>query len=152
MKTYTLKRSQTIPLDREVVFEFFKKPENLSRLTPASLDFKILTPFPIKMEKGKLIDYTIKVAGIRQRWTTLITEYEPPHRFVDEQIKGPYSFWHHTHTFEACDGGTKVTDEVRYSISLGFIGRLANFLFVRRQLESIFKYREKVIQEYFDGQ
>lgn len=149
MKIYTLKRSQMVGKDIEEVFDFFKRPENLSKLTPSFLDFKILTPSPIHMEKGRLIDYSIRLVGIRHRWTTLITEYDAPGRFVDEQIRGPYSFWHHTHIFEQCEEGTKITDEVRYAIGFGFFGRMANWLFVRRQLESIFKFREQVIKNYF---
>lgn len=147
MQTYLLKQTQFVPRSQEEVFEFFKAPENLARLTPASLGFKILTPAPVKMEKNRLIDYTIKVFGISQRWTTLITEYDPPRHFVDEQLKGPYSFWHHSHIFEPCEGGTNIIDEVRYAMPFGLLGKLAHLLFVKRQLDGIFEYRRRMIEK-----
>lgn len=101
------------------------------------------------MRVGTLIDYTVKPMIFPIRWRTLITDYDPPRRFVDEQLKGPYSFWHHTHTFEEKDGGTLITDDVRYVIPFGIIGRMAHFLFVKRQLKKIFDFREKVISEIF---
>ncbi len=149
MKIYHLRRSQTVKAELQTVFDFFKAPENLSKLTPRFLDLKILTPSPIRMEKGALIDYTVRVAGMRRRWTSIITEYDAPRRFVDEQSRGPYAFWHHTHIFEPSEGGTRITDEVRYAVPLGLIGQAANFIFVRNQLESIFRYRETVIRELF---
>lgn len=102
------------------------------------------------MKVGTLIDYTIKVLGLRVRWTTLITTYNPPHKFVDEQLRGPYSFWHHTHSFGAVAGGTMIIDDVCYALPLGFLGRLAHALVVRRDLESIFRHREKIIAELFE--
>ena len=81
------------------VFNFFSMPENLVKITPKSLSFTILTPKPIDMEKGTLIDYTISLMGFPVHWRTLISDYNPPHSFIDQQIKGPYAFWHHTHTF-----------------------------------------------------
>ena len=147
MKQYVLKREQMIPLGREEVFAFFEKPENLASLTPAWLNFKILTPLPITMDKGRLIDYTIRVMGITQRWTSLITEFDPPNRFVDEQIKGPYSFWHHTHRFQNHGDETMITDEVKYGLPLGILGDLAHRLFVFGQLNEIFEYRQRKISE-----
>ena len=105
MKIYELNITQRIDAPLEKVFDFFSKPENLAEITPSKLGFNILPPSPIVMEKGTLIDYTIKLFGIPIRWRTLITSYNPPKKFVDEQLKGPYSFWHHTHTFESIDQG-----------------------------------------------
>ena len=96
MKLYEINTTQFIEKPIEVVFDFFSKPENLERITPKNLSFKILTPTPIKMEKGALIDYTIKIIVVPIHWRTYISDYDPPHKFVDQQIKGPYSFWHHT--------------------------------------------------------
>lgn len=152
MKTYTLKKIQFVNRSLEEVFDFFKQPENLERITPSALHFNILTPKPIKMEKGRLIDYTIQVFGMTQRWTTLITDYDPPNRFVDEQLKGPYSLWHHTHLFEAHEGGTKIVDEVKYAVPLGWVGEIAHILFVKKQLQAIFEHREKFISDYFSNQ
>jgi len=149
MRTHTLVREQIVhaPLNR--VFGFFSNPENLSRLTPPELGFVILTPPPIGMRPGALIDYTIRLMGIRVRWTTLITGFDPGRSFVDEQLKGPYSFWHHTHTFREVPGGTLVRDEVRYALPFGILGSLAHALFVKGRLEEIFRYRARVIGEIF---
>jgi ligand-binding SRPBCC domain-containing protein len=152
MKVYYLKRQQLIPRLLDEVFAFFKCPENLARLTPTHLGFHILTPTPIEMKAGALIDYTIKVIGMPVRWTTLITAYDPTNMFVDQQLKGPYSFWHHTHTFSQTPDGTLITDEVRYVLPLGILGRLAHFLFVRRQLIRIFDFRAGSIENYFNSE
>ena len=150
MKTFEINMKQYINKPLEVVFEFFSKPENLEMITPKSLSFNILTPTPIKMEKGSLIDYTIRLFGIPIHWRTLISDYEPPFRFVDQQIKGPYTFWHHTHTFKLVEGGVEIIDDVKYSLPLGWLGTLAHAIWVRKDLEKIFEYRKTVIQHYFD--
>ena len=150
MKTFEISTKQYINKPLEVVFEFFSKPENLEMITPASLSFNILTPTPIKMGKGSLIDYTIRLFGIPIHWRTLISDYEPPFRFVDQQIKGPYTFWHHTHTFQSVDGGVEIIDKVKYSLPLGWLGTLAHSIWVRKDLEKIFKHRKTVIQNYFE--
>lgn len=153
MTIHTLSREQFIPAPVADVFAFFSRPENLAKLTPPELGFLILTPSPIEMKPGALIDYTIRIFGMRARWTTLITAYDPGRSFVDEQLKGPYSFWHHTHRFEEAPGGTMVRDEVRYALPFGPLGRLGHALVVKRQLESIFGYRAKVIGTIFgEGQ
>ena len=151
MKLYKLRTQQYIPRQRDVVFSFFSKPENLGLLTPPAMAFRILTPLPIPMNAGTMIDYTIKVLGIRTRWTTLISSYEAPFRFVDEQLRGPYAFWHHTHTFKECDDGTLIEDEITYAMPFGWIGSLIRFLFVRRQLENIFTYRRAAIERMFSN-
>ena len=151
MKTFEINMKQYINKPLEVVFEFFSKPENLEMITPKSLSFNILTPTPIKMEKGSLIDYTIRLFGVPIHWRTLISDYEPPFRFVDQQIKGPYTFWHHTHTFKLVEGGVEIIDEVKYSLPLGWLGTLAHAIWVRKDLEKIFKYRKTVIQNYFEN-
>ena len=150
MKTFEINIKQHINKPLEVVFEFFSKPENLEMITPESLSFNMLTPTPVKMEKGSLIDYTIRLFGIPIHWRTLISDYEPPFRFVDQQIKGPYTFWHHTHTFKLVEGGVEIIDEVKYSLPLGWLGTLAHAIWVRKDLEEIFEYRKTVIQNYFE--
>ncbi len=149
MKIYTLKREQTVPRPLDYVFPFFADPRNLARLTPPSLGFVILTPPPIEMRQGALIDYTIGVVGIRMHWRTLISDYNPPHSFTDVQLKGPYLFWHHTHTFREVEGGTVISDEVRYVMPFGVLGRAAHAILVKRQLQQIFDFREKFIAELF---
>jgi ligand-binding SRPBCC domain-containing protein len=150
MKTFEINMKQYINKPIEVVFEFFSKPENLEVITPESLSFNILTPIPIRMEKGSLIDYTISLFGISIHWRTLITDYEPPFRFVDQQIKGPYAFWHHTHTFQSVEGGVEIIDSVKYSLPFGWLGILAHSIWVRNNLERIFEHRKAVIQNYFE--
>ena len=150
MKLYTLESNQFINKPIEEVFQFFSKPENLSVITPAKLGFKILSPNPIKMEVGRLIDYNIYLMGIPIHWRTLITDYEPPNMFVDQQIKGPYAMWHHTHTFQKInDKETLISDIVKYGLPFGFIGGMANALYVKKDLESIFSYRFDKIKEIF---
>ena len=151
MKLYTLESNQFINKPIEEVFQFFSKPENLSVITPAKLGFKILSPNPIKMEVGRLIDYNIYLMGIPIHWRTLITDYEPPNMFVDQQIKGPYAMWHHTHTFHKVKGGVEIKDRVVYSIPFGFLGRLLNYLWIKRDLNNIFLYRKKVIDKLFEN-
>ncbi len=132
------------------MFEFFSRPENLALITPPALGFHILTPSPIDMRKDTVIDYTVKVMGVRIKWQSLITEYEPPHMFVDEQSKGPYKVWRHKHTLSEVADGTKITDEVLYALPFGLLGQLAQRLFVRSQLEYIFNYRTRVIRDLFE--
>lgn len=151
MKLYTLDSIQFINKPIEDVFEFFSNPDNLSVITPPKLGFKILTPTPIKMSIGRLIDYKIYLMGIPIHWRTLITDFDPPHTFIDQQIKGPYTIWHHTHTFQKVDGGVEIKDRVVYSIPFSILGRILNFLWIRKDLENIFNYRKKVIDELFEN-
>lgn len=151
MKLHELERTQTVPAAADAVFAFFKKPENLEHLTPAGLGFRILTPSPITMREGALIDYTIRLSGLPVRWTTLITRYEPPLLFVDEQLKGPYAYWHHTHEFRPTAGGTEVRDRVLYALPLGPAGELLHRLYVRKKLEGIFDHRARAIRSQFAG-
>ena len=135
-----------LPRPREEVFPFFAEARNLEQLTPPFLKFEVLTPAPIVMRSGLIIDYRLKVHGVPIRWKTEILDWEPPHRFVDTQLKGPYKLWHHTHTFEERDGGTLCRDVVLYW-PLG--GALMNWLFVRRDVEQIFEFRRKTLLERF---
>ena len=154
MRIYTLQREQWVARPRERVFPFFAQPENLALITPPSLRFRLLTPAPVAMEKGRVIDYTIRVMGLPIRWRTLITRYDPPRCFVDEQLSGPYSFWHHTHRFEPRDGGTLLFDEVHYALPILFVGPardLLHTLYIRPNLERIFDYRQQVFQDLFGG-
>jgi uncharacterized protein (TIGR01777 family) len=132
----------------EEIFRFFEKPENLERLTPKDLGFEILTPRPIEMRAGAVIDYVVRPFGIRRRWRTLIESYDPPREFSDVQVLGPYALWHHTHLFEPENGGTRMTDIVRYRLPLRPLGDLASPL-VRRELERIFDFRERTIAALF---
>ncbi len=149
MKIHTLLRQQIISRPLAEVFSFFEKPENLARLTPAKLNFKILNPAPILMHEGARIDYSIRLMGLPVRWTTLITLYDPPRMFIDEQVRGPYRIWHHRHEFREHPLGTAMSDEVRYAISFGLFGELARMIYVRGQIEAIFDARRAAISEIF---
>lgn len=144
-----LYQTQLIKRNLADVFSFFENPQNLAKITPPKMGFKILTPLPIRMRQGTLIDYVVNIMAVPVRWTSLITEYDPPHKFVDEQLKGPYSFWHHEHFFRATPDGTVIEDVVHYSLPLGFLGRLVEPILVRPQLKAIFEYRQRVIADFF---
>ncbi len=143
---HTLQREQRLPGSPADVFEFFADALNLEAITPPLLRFEVITPPPIVMGQGTLIRYKLRVHRVAVNWLTEITEWDPPHRFVDEQIKGPYALWHHTHTFEATgDGDTLMRDVVRYRIGFGPLGLVANRLVVRRDVEKIFDFRAERI-------
>ena len=145
--TYRFERRQFIARPLADVFAFFSEAGNLEKITPPSLKFRILTPLPIVIEQGKLIDYRMSLFGLPFCWQTLIERFEPPSCFSDVQARGPYKFWRHTHEFCAQDGGTLMIDRVEYQLRLGPIGWLANVLFVRRQLDQIFDFRCRTIAE-----
>ena len=148
MHTYILEREQIIPRSRCETFAFFCDAFNLERITPAFLKFRILTPAPISMAEGTLIDYELNLYGIPLRWRTLIERWQPEEKFADTQLNGPYDLWHHTHTFEELGPNrTLMRDRVLYRIPFGIFGRLAHWLFVRRSLEMIFDYRAKTTAE-----
>lgn len=154
---YVLETEITLPRTLDEVFPFFANPENLESITPPWLNFQILTPRPIPMRPGAIIDYKISLRGIPIRWKTVIAAYEPPRMFIDMQIKGPYWLWEHTHTFEPVhrEGrfvGTRIGDRVRY-LPLDIprwvpgLGGLIHRLMVRPDLEKIFAYRQQRMRE-----
>lgn len=147
-REYTLRREQRIRKPLEEVFAFFAEAENLGRITPPELRFRIRTPLPITMRAGALIDYTIGLHGIPMRWRTLIADWSPPHRFIDEQLRGPYKQWIHTHTFERDGDFTVIRDEVRYRLPFGVLGQLVHPL-IAMQLRKIFSYRHQFIEQHF---
>ena len=146
MKEYTLHTELWLPRPRHEIFAFFAEARNLETLTPPWLSFTVLTPAPIALRPGTLIDYRIRVHGLPIRWCTEIAEWDPPRQFVDVQLRGPYRLWHHTHTFAERDGGTLCGDHVRY-YPRG--GALIHWLFVRRDVERIFQYRRQRLQALF---
>jgi ligand-binding SRPBCC domain-containing protein len=147
--TYELNSELLLPAGIEETFAFFEDPRNLSRITPPWLNFRIKTPEPLIMRLGAEFDYTIRWLGLPLSWKTLISAYEPPRRFVDEQARGPYRLWRHTHTFVETPEGTRVSDHVAYALPFGPLGKLAHWLAVRRQLEEIFAYRRRVLRRLF---
>lgn len=135
-----------LPQPRETVYRFFADARNLQALTPSWLHFEILTPSPILMQPGAIIDYRLRIHGFFLRWRTEITTWEPPTRFVDKQIRGPYHSWEHTHTFHEQAGGTLCVDEVNYWPRGGAI---ANCLFVQRDIKKIFAFRQTQLRDHF---
>ena len=135
-----------LPRSRDEVFTFFSDAANLNAITPASVHFRMVTSSPVEMRAGTLIDYRMRIRGIPVSWRTRITVWEPPHRFADEQLRGPYRFWQHEHRFDSKDGGTVVRDHVRYAVPFDFI---AHPLFVGRDVEKIFTYRQEQLRALF---
>lgn len=147
MAEHVLTRTLELDLPRDEVFTFFSDAINLERITPPELNFHIITPQPIKIERGSLIDYQLKLHGIPMKWRTEISVWDPPFEFVDQQLRGPYKQWIHRHTFtQLAPDKTLIEDEVRYRLPLEPLGDIAHF-FVRRQLEYIFDHRQKVVAE-----
>ncbi len=149
MAEYILERTQIINRPREEVFDFFADAGNLERITPSELNFRIISPQPIDIKKGALIDYKLKLHGIPITWKTEITQWNPPFDFVDTALKSPYKQWIHLHTFEAGERGeTIMKDIVRYRLPFEPLGDIGLFV-VKRELNYIFNYRYKVIEEIF---
>lgn len=144
---FELRNSLRVPRGREEAFAFFSDAHNLERITPGFLEFRVLTPAPIELREGVVIDYALRVRGVPLRWRSEITVWDPPHRFVDRQVRGPYRRWVHEHRFVSLEGGgTLVEDRVEYAVPGG---RLVHALFVKRDVQAIFAYRTAVLQEIF---
>ena len=149
VKTYTLNFQQQVSRPLPEVFDFFSRAENLEELTPPWLNFKILKAEPQPVQQGTVIHYSLRLHGIPLRWMSEIVEWEPPHRFVDLQLRGPYKLWRHEHRFEACPGGTLISDTINLSLPLGFLGRLAYKIKVESDVQEIFAFREGKIRSIF---
>lgn len=143
---WLLTTQQWVPTAIEEVFDFFADAGNLELLTPPWLNFQILTPQPIAMGSGTLIDYRLRLKMVPIRWRTEIKDWNPPHSFVDTQLRGPYTKWIHTHTFTEVNGGTLCEDHVAYDVPFGWI---AHPLLVKRDLTRIFGYRQQQIARTF---
>ena len=150
MKLYRLRATQQLPITPEDAWNFLSNPENLQKITPGHMGFQILSGAERPMYPGQIIQYKVSpVPGITTRWVSEITHVEPGSYFVDEQRFGPYSLWHHKHFIKKVDGGVLMEDIVDYKLPLGFLGRLAHPIFVRKQLTGIFRHREKALTDMF---
>ena len=146
MKVHKFQTELWLPLPPAKLFSFFADAANLDAITPPWLHFHIVTPPPIAMREGELIDYRLRVHGLPLRWRTRINAWQPPHRFEDQQIRGPYRQWIHEHTFEARDGGTLTRDRVRYATPCDW---LVHRWLVRSDIERIFHYRSEKLKQLF---
>jgi len=147
---YQLKRKQFVKTDLKTCWDFFSSPQNLKRITPPYMGFNIKFDLPEKMYEGLMIEYSVKpVLGIPMTWITEIKTVKDNLFFVDEQRKGPYKIWHHEHHFKEVEGGVEMTDIVSYELPLGILGKFAHVLFVKKQLEGIFNFRIKMVDEIF---
>jgi ligand-binding SRPBCC domain-containing protein len=136
-----------VKADLPTTWQFFSNAENLPKITPAWMGFEIRTPTPIQIQQDAIIDYTIRWMGIPIGWRTRIIDWTPQRQFIDLQLRGPYTLWHHQHTFTPSDEGTICTDRVLYKIPGGPVGSLMNALMVKRQLMEIFTFRRKAMSE-----
>jgi len=150
MRIYTLEQENLVLQPIDQAFAFFSNPYNLNKITPRWLDFSILYA-PQEIYRGCIFYYRLKLHGVPITWVTQIVEWDPPRRFVDIQLLGPYRLWHHLHEFEPGENGTRIRDVVHYALPLGWLGRLAHRLFVRRDLERIFAYRQEMLGQLLGG-
>jgi ligand-binding SRPBCC domain-containing protein len=141
---HVLHTTLELPLPVEGVFPFFAEAGNLQRITPSELGFEILTPEPVEMRRGTLLDYRLSLFGVPFRWRTEIAAWDPPHGFIDVQLSGPYAVWEHTHAFAPTAVGTLIDDQVRYRLPLSPLGDVA-YPLVRHQLARIFAYRQQAV-------
>lgn len=151
MADYVLEFRMWLPRSREEVFAFFADPRNVAKVTPPWVGFRARSVPPTPLEAGAVFDYRIRWLGLPLRWRAMIREYDPPYRFVDVQVRGPYARWEHRHLFRAGDGGTWMEDRITYRLPLGALGRLFHALWVRRQLAAIFAHRRARLEELFPG-
>jgi len=141
---HVLHTTLELALPVEDVFSFFAEAGNLQRITPPELGFEILTPQPVEMRRGTLLEYRLSLFGVPFRWRTEIAAWDPPHGFIDVQLSGPYAVWEHTHAFAPTEAGTLIDDQVRYRLPLSPLGDAA-YPLVRRQLARIFAYRQRAV-------
>jgi ligand-binding SRPBCC domain-containing protein len=150
MKIYTLHKTQKLPISLDKAWEFLSNPENLKVITPDYMSFDIVSKIDRPLYTGQIIQYIVTpLLGIKTKWVSEITHIEDKKYFVDEQMYGPYSLWHHKHFIKEIDGGVLMEDIIDYKVPLGFLGRLAHPFLVKPKLEEIFNYRQKKLEELF---
>jgi len=149
---HSLKTVQFVPISLDKAWDFFSSPENLKDITPASMNFEILSEIPSKMYPGMIISYNVSpFPGYRVNWVTEISHIKEKEYFVDSQLSGPYSIWHHEHHFKHVNGGVEMTDLLYYKLPFGAFGRIINHFLVRQKVEGIFSFRQKVLDEKFSA-
>lgn len=150
---HVMRFEQRLEAPPEAVFPFFADARNLEAITPPLLRFRLLTPEPVAMGVGTFLQYALRIHGVPVRWDTLIQEWEPPHRFIDVQVRGPYRLWHHTHSLEPVDDGsaTVMRDTVRYAVGFGFFGEVARRAVVVRDVRAIFAFRAERVPALLAG-
>jgi ligand-binding SRPBCC domain-containing protein len=149
MKPYLLQTRQFLPIPLKTAWDFFSSPANLAKITPARMNFQILSMTGGQsMHPGQIINYKVSVLPLlRVRWMTEITNVQEPFEFTDEQKSGPYKLWRHTHRFKEVEGGVEMSDTVEYVLPLGLLGQLAHALLVKREVNAIFEHRFRVLQD-----
>lgn len=145
---HSLKTIQILPVELETAWKFFSSPLNLKEITPAYMDFHILSELPPEMYPGMIISYTLKpLPWMKVNWVTEITQVKEMEYFIDSQLSGPYSIWHHEHRFRKVDEGVEMTDLLYYKLPMGLLGRLINRLYINRKVKDIFDYRHKILEK-----
>ena len=151
MADYVIERRLWLPRPRPEVFAFFADPGNLARVSPPPADLRWLAPPPASLGAGAVLDFSIRLCGLPVRWRVFVREFDPPYRFIDAQLWGPFARWEHRHLFfEGPPGdatGTWVEDRVTYRLPLGSLGRLAHALGAGRSIARVFDYRARRLQE-----
>lgn len=150
---YTLETQQTLNISLEKAWDFFSSPENLEKITPIHMGFKITTQVDKKAYAGQIITYTVGILpGTKSNWVTEITQVKDKEFFIDEQRFGPYKMWHHEHFFEELSSSkTLMKDKISYKIPFGILGHLAQSIFIKKQLKSIFEHRFNTLEKLFNG-
>lgn len=151
MAVYYYNAEQFLPISIQKAWDFFSSAKNLAIITPPEMQFNILTKFDdAEIYEGMLIEYKLKpLLGIPVYWKTEICKVDKPYLFTDKELKGPYKIWEHTHTFIEKENGVLMKDQVKYELPFGILGQIAHTLLVRKKIENIFKYREKVLKKLF---
>jgi len=149
---YTLETAQEINIPLHEAWAFFSSPSNLEKITPSEMGFKITSQIDKKAYAGQIITYKVGILpGIKSNWVTEITQVEHESFFIDEQRFGPYKMWHHEHWFyEQPNGKTLMKDKISYKLPFGFLGNIAQILFIKQQLKTIFEYRFQTLESYFN--
>ena len=150
MKIYTLHKTQKLPISPEKALEFLSNPKNLKIITPDYMSFNIVSPIDRPLYTGQIIQYIVTpLLGIKTKWVSEITHIEDKKYFVDEQMYGPYSLWHHKHFIKEIEGGVEMEDIIDYKVPLGILGQIMHPILVKPKLEEIFSYRQKKLIELF---